>query len=157
VQIRSCPPLIRVEKLVTCATANGCSDATGYSHSASGVRGSSGTCNGKDCPAFCYKITVTNPATNPDGSPNTVPLTNISLTDDSGLNLTACNAALQGVTLQPGQSSTPCIVGPVEHCADVTDTVTARGASAFDTSQTVTAQDTASVTVVPISVECKII
>jgi len=135
-----------VLKEVACATPNGCADAAGYAKSATGVKGAT-------CPAFCYRITVTNPATNPDGTPNTTPLTNITLSDPS-LNLTACNAALVGVTLQPGQSAAPCITGPVEHCSDFVNTVTARGASSFDTSQTVTATDTATVHVVPASVEC---
>jgi len=45
----------------------------------------------------------------------------------------------------------------VEHCADFVNTVTAQGASSFDTSQTVTATDTATVHVVPASVECVIL
>jgi len=147
VSITPCVPHIQVLKEVACATSAGC-PATGYAKTATGVRDGS-------CPAFCYRITVTNPATNPDGSPNAVPLVNITLSDPS-LNLTACNAALAGVTLQPGQSTTPCIAGPVEHCADFVNTVTARAASAFSSSDTVTATDTATVRVLNINIVCDI-
>jgi len=148
VNITPCVPHITVLKEVACATANGCTDAGPYAKSATGVKGAT-------CPAFCYRITVTNPALNPDGSANAVPLENITLSDPS-LNLTACNAALAGVTLQPGQSATPCITGPVEHCTDFVNTVTARGVSAADHTSSTQANDTAEVHVVPISVACTI-
>jgi hypothetical protein len=99
---------------------------------------------------------VTNPATKADGSPNDVPLENITLTDPS-LNLTACNAALVGVVLQPGQSAAPCITGPVEHCTDFVNTVTARGVSATDHTSSTQATDTAEVHVKTACVECKIL
>jgi hypothetical protein len=150
VNITPCVPHITVLKEVACATANGCTDAGPYAKSATGVKGTT-------CPAFCYRITVTNPALNPDGSANAVPLENITLSDPS-LNLTACNAALAGVTLQPGQSTTPCIAGPVEHCeASFVNTVTARGVSAADHTSSTQATDTAEVHVVPISVACVIL
>jgi hypothetical protein len=142
-----CPPRIEVLKEVACATPTGC-PASGYAKSATGVRDG-------ECPAFCYRITVRNPALNPDGTPNLTPLVNITLTDPS-LNLAACNAALAGVTLQPGQSATPCIAGPVEHCADFTNTVTARAQSALDASQSATDTDTATVRVLNINIACNL-
>ena len=72
--VNDCLPSIVVVKDVACATANGCADATGYAQTATGVKGSP-----SNCPAFCYRITVTNPALKADGSPNTVPLENITL------------------------------------------------------------------------------
>jgi len=77
----SCPPRIQVLKEVACALPGGICPASGYAKTATGVRDGS-------CPAFCYRITVTNPSTNPDGTPNLVPLVNITLSDPS-LNLTA--------------------------------------------------------------------
>jgi len=142
-------PQIAVLKEVACATANGCSDAS-FSKSATGVKGAT-------CPAFCYRITVSNP-----GAPNTVPLANITVsdTDLTAAQLADCNTALAVYTAQnplpPGQSATACVVGPVEHCDDVHNTVTATGASSFDTTQTITATDTADVHVVPISVTCTV-
>jgi hypothetical protein len=148
VVVNACPkpPLIDVLKEVACVLPGGACGT--YGKTATGVKDGA-------CPAFCYRITVTNPALRPDGTANTVPLVNITLTDPS-LDLTACNAALAGVTLQPGQSTTPCVVSPVEHCTDHVNTVTARGASANNTSETVTDTDTATVRVLVINIVCDI-
>jgi hypothetical protein len=133
-----CNPVIAVLKEVACVQPGGTCPAGGYAKTATGVR--DGT-----CPAFCYRITVSNPGD--------VPLVNITLSDPS-LDLTACNAALAGVTLQPGQSTTPCITGPVEHCADYVNTVIASGASSINASDIVKATNTASVVVKRIDVTC---
>jgi len=80
-----------------------------------------------------------------------VPLVNVTVSDPD-LNLSGCSFA---TSLTPGQS-TSCIIPNVERCADLVNTVTARGVSAFDSTQSATATDTATVTVVPISVACDI-
>jgi len=105
--------------------------------SASGVKGAT-------CPAFCYRITVRN--SSPD-----VPLVNVTVSDPN-LNLSGCSFA---TSLDPGQS-TSCVIPNVERCTDLVNTVTARGVSSFDSTQSATATDTATVTVVPTSVACAI-
>src|SRR5437667_361239 len=141
VTVIPCKPSIEVFKQVVCVGSDGkCqsfSDDLTAQSSASGVKGAT-------CPAFCYRITVRN--SSPD-----VPLVNVTVRDPD-LNLSGCSFA---TSLTPGQS-TSCIIPNVERCADLVNTVTARGVSAFDSTQSATATDTATVTVVPISVACDI-
>ena len=141
VTVIPCKPSIEVFKQVVCVGSDGkCqsfSDDLTAQSSASGVKGAT-------CPAFCYRITVRN--SSPD-----VPLVNVTVSDPD-LNLSGCSFA---TSLTPGQS-TSCIIPNVERCADLVNTVTARGVSAFDSTQSATATDTATVTVVPISVACDI-
>src|SRR5688572_2634901 len=141
VTVQPCQPQIEVFKQVVCVGSDGkCqafSDDLTAQSSASGVRGAT-------CPGFCYRITVRNPS--PD-----VPLVNVTVSDPD-LNLSGCSFA---TSLAPG-ASTSCVIANVERCTSEVNTVTARGVSAFDSTQSATATDTATVTVVPISVECTI-
>jgi hypothetical protein len=104
-----------------------------------------------ECPAFCYRIIVTNISD--------VMLTNVSVTDDH-LDLSACFPA--PFVLTPGgqpNSSATCIFSTVRHCDSTTNIVTAQGTGVVVDSQTqtVTSTDTNLVFIVPISVACSLL
>ncbi len=140
-----CRPAIKVYKQVVCYS-NVCepfSSVLTSQHTAQGV--SSGT----NCPAFCYRITVTNVGN--------ITLTNVTVVDDSNpnpdLNLSLCFPG--PFTLAPG-ATTNCVVTDVMHCQNTMNVVTATGTGfAGNQSTNVTSRDTNSVTVVPISVICQ--
>jgi hypothetical protein len=99
-----------------------------------------------NCPAFCYRITVTNTGC--------VPLNNVSVTDDH-LSLTGCGFP----SSLPVGGSASCIVSDVGHCSNTTNTVTAQavGIVVDSQTQTVTSTDTNAVVIVPISVQCTLL
>src|SRR5262249_34373130 len=100
--------------------------------------------NPLNCPAFCYRIIVTNSGN--------VRLTSLVVSDDSvpnpDLDLSGCGFP---TTLLVGESAS-CVIQGVTHCDNTVNVVTARGVS--DSGQTVSSQDTNSVMVVPIAVQC---
>src|SRR5439155_26268010 len=96
------------------------------------------------CPAFCYRITVVN--TSPD-----VPLVDLTVRDPD-LGLSGCTFP---TSLAPGATAS-CVIPNVRRCSSVVNTVTASAKSGFDAT-TVSGQDTATVTVFPISVKCDVV
>jgi len=99
--------------------------------SAAGVRGATA------CPAFCYRVTVTN-----DGP---VTLTNVTVIDPA-LNLSGCGFP---TTFLPGQAAS-CIV-TVARCEDTNNTVTVTGQS---DGVTATSSDQTYTTIIPAGVSC---
>jgi len=147
-----CQPEIKVYKQVVCYAPTGCeqfsSDLTAQ-HSALGVR----TDNPLNCPAFCYRITVTN-----SGS---VTLSNLVITDLSvpgpNLNLSGCSFP----TTLPIGGSASCVIPIVERCSNDVNVVTATAVGEISSGGAVTttnvfSKDTNTVTVVPISIVCGI-
>src|SRR5262249_28803444 len=142
----ACRPAIKVYKQVVCYT-NLCepfSDDLNSQKSATGVR----TDNPLNCPAFCYRIIVTNAGC--------VPLTGLTVTDQSSpgpnLDLSGCGFP---TTLAVG-ASFACTNRDVTRCSNDVNvvTATAQGLNSFGTNQTVSAQDTNTVTVLPINIDC---
>jgi len=117
--------------------------------SATGVKNA----DNSQCPAFCYRITVSNM------SPAGIEIRNLVVTDDSvpdpNLNLAGCNFG----TLAPGASAS-CVVPAVTHCQDTRDVVTAMGEGFIVTSGTSVGvtpvvRDTNNVLVLNINIECQ--
>jgi len=148
-----CPPCIRVTKLVTCKDPGvSCENASGYAKTAQGVRGENDpTCTqpNSGCPAFCYKVTVTNC--------NQVDLRDVTLRDDNGTpgNL-ADDISTPIGSLPVGQSRT--VFYSSTHCTDAHNIVVAEGQSVFDSTANghVRAEDSADVVVHPIMIMCVI-
>jgi len=144
----SCAPEIKVYKQVVCYS-NQCepfSSNLDSQKTATGVRVDPS--NVANCPAFCYRITVTNSGN--------VALSNVTVIDDSipnpDLDLSACGFP----TTLPVGGSASCIVQSVSHCSNTVNIVTATGTGQTPSgSTTVSAKDTNTVTVVPISVMCQ--
>src|SRR5439155_3899709 len=143
VPIITCNQQLAVFKQVVCVGENGTcapfNDANlNDEDSASGVKGAT-------CPAFCYRITVVN--TSPD-----VPLVDLTVRDPD-LDLSGCTFP---TSLAPGATAS-CIIPNVRRCSSVANTVTASAKNGFDATQTARGQDTATVTVLPISVKCDVV
>jgi len=142
-----CIPNIAVTKEIICASCGtpGC-DASAFngSKTATGAKGA-------NCPAFCYRITVRN--TSQAG----IELHNVSVVDDH-LSLTSCGFPTTLAAPGSAGDSASCIVGPIEHCSDVRNIVTATGTgvqvATGTTLNTVTARDTNNAVVVPLVIEC---
>ena len=139
-------PRIEVFKQVVCYTNGVCepfSANLNTQKSATGVR--INPPSPVNCPAFCYRITVTNAGN--------VPL-NLTVSDNStpdpDLNLAACGFP---AVLSVGASAS-CVIPAVTHCENTVNVVTANGAT--DSGTTVTARDTNTVTVLPVSLVCEL-
>jgi hypothetical protein len=127
------PPDICITKGVACDLGAECGT---FSENATGYKNP----DTAQYPAFCYKITVTN-----CGS---VDLKNVTVTD-SKLNLSGCSFPS---SLAIGQT-VQCVIPNVTQSLSVVNTATATGQSTFS-SETVSAHDTATVTVKPIGITC---
>jgi hypothetical protein len=107
-----CVPVIEVEKDIVCKLpGTACSDATGYSQTATGVK------VGNDCPAFCYRIIVRNAG-------NEV-LNSVTVNDSQSY--TSCESTFP-TTLAVGASFTNFCTR--SQCNSTTNTVIARGTGA---------------------------
>jgi len=128
------PPDIEVIKEVACVLPG---DNCGtFGKIATGVRDSA-------CPAFCYRITVTNAGR--------VPIVTLTVTDPAlGTNISALFGPLP---LAPGDTRTA-IIKPITHCVGITNTVRVVGRSADG--QTDVDQDSAEVRVLNIHIVCTI-
>jgi len=137
-------PKICVTKEVVCELPTGC--AANWSHFASAVK----SADDAQCPSFCYRVRVTNCGD--------VDLVNVTVTDTivSGdgtpLSFASCIPPFP-TTLAKGQT-VECVLPGVKHCVTTTDRVDVSGASAFNTSDIVRTNDTATVAVHPINVTC---
>ena len=129
-------PRICVTKEVVCELPTGCTN--NWSHFATSAK----TSDNSQCPSFCYRVRVTNCG---EEALNSVTVT------DNKLNLAACNFP---ATLAVGQT-VECILAGVEHCQNVTNTVTASGVGA-SSGIGVSTNDTAAVVVLPISITCNV-
>src|SRR6266568_3234098 len=118
----SSAPQIAVSIEIGCLTLTGC--AGNWSKQATGARS-------QGCPAFCYRITVTN-----SGSDI---ITNVAVLDTK-LDLTGCAFT---TTLAPNTASR-CIVPSVTRCESTTNSVMVSGQSALS-GERVTALDSAAV------------
>jgi len=140
-------PLIKVYKQVVCYTPTGCEafdNNLNNQKSAFGVR-----VDPNNCPAFCYRIVVTNTGN--------IALTNVAVVDDSNpnpdLNLVPCAFP---TTLAVGASAS-CIVTNITHCSNTVNVVTATGTGFTGTeSVPVSSQDTNNVVVNPIAIKCEL-
>jgi uncharacterized repeat protein (TIGR01451 family) len=147
----ACTPAIKVYKQVVCYAAGGCAsfdNNLSNQKTATGVR--IDPQNDADCPAFCYRITVTNSGN--------VTLTSVTVTDanDSDgkvLNLSGCGFP----TTLPVGGSASCVV-TTNHCVNAINVVTASGLGQDSTGAQVpvVATDTNRVLVLPISVSCSV-
>jgi len=147
----TCAPQIKVYKQVVCYAQSGCvafSPNLDSQKIATAVR--LNPPNDANCPAFCYRITVTN-------SGNVI-LSNLVVFDANSsdgkvLNLSGCGFP---ATLPPGGSAS-CIV-TTNHCVNAVNIVTASGVGQDSSGAqvTVTATDTNRVVVNPISVACNV-
>ena len=137
-----CRPLIKVYKQVVCYPCEPFSSNLDSQKTATGVR-----VDPNNCPAFCYRVIVTNIGL--------VTLSGVTVSDNTGLNLAACGFPS---TLAPHTSAT-CVVSNVTHCSSIQNIVTATGTGPIAGGGTtnVTATDTNNVTVVPISVACRLL
>jgi len=127
-------PCIDVVKEIAGMLPAGCGDNWGKT--CTGARDTEGNL----CPAFCYRITISNCTAS-------VTLTNVSVIDNR-LNL----AGLFPSVLAPGQTATV-IVSAITHCNNTTNVVTATGQSA-ETGQTVSDSDSAVALVRETSITC---
>ncbi len=143
-----CHPALKVYKQVVCYT-NVCEPFSANlttQKTALGVR----TDNPLNCPAFCYRITVTNAGN--------VPLTSLAISDSSvpgpNLNLSGCPFP----TTLPVGGWTNCIIPAFTRCSNDVNVVTATavGQNGSGTTANLVSQDTNTVTVVPISIACGI-
>ncbi len=151
----SCIPAIKVYKQVVCYS-NACepfSSNLDNQKSATGVR--IDPANDADCPAFCYRIIVTNLGN--------VTLSNLVVFDSNNsdgkvLNLSGCGFPSTLAPAGQAGSSASCIV-TTNHCFNATNIVTATALGQITGSGTmsVSATDTNRVTVNPISVACKLL
>jgi len=151
-----CAPAIKVYKQVVCYT-NPCEPFNPDLNTQKTAKGATVTNSPPApppiCPAFCYKVTVTNAGN--------VTLTNLQLSDHStpGPDLPVNLCGLNGLTMPVG-FVTNCFVPlePITRCADDVNvvTATASGLTTGGTAKTVTAMDTNTVTIVPISVKCEL-
>jgi hypothetical protein len=126
-----CQPDIEVTKEVACDLGATCGT---FSNEATGVRNSA-------CPAFCYRITVTNAGS--------VVVTSLTVNDTLLGNISAQFAS--ALPLVPGESVTVVIPG-VTLCEDTHNVVTATGTSDAGLSDTDT--DFADAVVLNINLEC---
>jgi hypothetical protein len=128
------PPDIEVLKEVACVLPG---DTCGpFAKVATGVRDTA-------CPAFCYRIRVSNVGT--------VAITSLTVTDPVlGGDLSSLFGPLP---IAPGDSRTA-IIKPIVHCVDTPDTVRAEGRSADG--QTDVDQDSAEARVLHINVVCEL-
>jgi hypothetical protein len=147
----SCLPALKVYKQVVCYS-NACepfnADLT-TQKTAAGVR--IDPANDANCPAFCYRIIVTNQGN--------VTLSNLVVFDSNSsdgkvLNLSGCGFPS---FLAPGASAS-CIV-TTNHCVNSTNIVTATavGQTSPSGTTTLTSTDTNRVSVVPISIDCRLL
>src|SRR5207249_4798818 len=102
-----------------------------------------------NCPAFCYRITVTNAGT--------VALSNLLIVDNSvpGPDLNIGNCSFP--TALPAGAAANCVIPAFTRCGNDVNvvTATAMGLVAVGSSQAVSARDTNYVTVMPISIDCR--
>jgi len=139
-----CVPLIKVYKQVVCSPCEPFSNDLNSQKTATGVKVDA------NCPAFCYRITVTNTSN--------VLLSNLTVVDDSvpdpDLNLGGCGFP---TTLAPGASAT-CVVSNVTHCSNTVNviTATASGPTTGGGTTQVSSKDTNSVVVIPIAITCAV-
>jgi hypothetical protein len=141
-------PAIKVYKQVVC-WSNMCEP---FNTDLNTQKSALGVSSGAACPAFCYRITVTNQG---NVTLSNLVVSDLNLTDGKTLNLSGCGfPSTLAPAGQPG-SSASCIV-TTNHCVTSTNIVTASGVgqSASGT-LTVTSTDTNRVTVNPISVRCE--
>jgi hypothetical protein len=143
VPITPCPPKICVTKAVACAPQNGvCGSGLNYGPTATGIEGTTQ-------PNFCYQVVVSN-----CGQED---MNNVSVSDPEVSNLTMAAGGTFSGTLAVGQSVT--FFGSRSWGASGSphvNTVTASG-TGVNSGTKVTAQATASVTVVPINLTCDIV
>jgi uncharacterized repeat protein (TIGR01451 family) len=148
ITVNPCAPCISVTKEVTCAPATGvagCDATLTYGPSAEGAAGTNN-------PAFCYKITVSNPCT---GS-SAVTITNVTVVDTLIPSVAATFS--DAATLTPGASVTH-FFGQSYGVGAHTNTVTASGVGPGTSTapgQVTNAQASATATVVPASVTCQL-
>jgi uncharacterized membrane protein len=134
-------PAIKVYKQVVCAVPGGC-DA--FSPDLTTQKSALGMRVGTDCPAFCYRITVTNTGN--------VVLTNVTVIDNVLGPITCVSGIL------PIGAWTNCVIANVTHCDNTTNIVTATGFGPPGTTPSpVISTDTNAVVVVPISVGCTLL
>jgi hypothetical protein len=141
-------PAIKVYKQVVCLS-NTCEP---FNNDLTTQKSAVGVSSGSSCPAFCYRITVTNLGT---VTLSNLVVSDLNITDGKTLNLSGCGfPSTLAPAGQPG-SSASCIV-TTNHCVTSTNIVTASGVGQSASGlQTVTSTDTNRVTVFPISVRCE--
>jgi len=132
--VMECIPEIDVLKEVACLLPG---DACGpFSKVATGVKDSG-------CPAFCYRVTVSNVGT--------IPIVSLSVNDpELGGDISSLFGPLP---IAPGDSRTA-IISPITHCEDTPNTVVAEGAS--DQGFTDVDQDSAEARVLEIDINCEL-
>src|ERR1041385_8651891 len=147
----SCTPVIKVYKQVVCYN-NPC-DA--FNNDLTTQKSATAVKFGTDCPAFCYRITVTNLGN--------VTLSNVTLADLSvpGPNILPSSDCVlpSPFNLAPaGQANSgfTCTVQAVTRCNSDTNVVTATGVGQVTGGGTITVtdKDTNNVTVIPLNISC---
>jgi hypothetical protein len=153
VPVNPCVPNLLVYKQVICVQSGGTCEPfnpdLNTQKSATGLK----LADNSQCPAFCYRITVTN------NSEAGIEIRNLQVSDPD-LVLSGCN--LPATLAAPGLpgSSASCVVSAVTHCQDTRNVVTATGAGVVASDGTmlgnVTARDTNNVVVRPIAIACEV-